>query len=166
MPRHCDGRGSMVRRAFLVGGCLLTALASAQEGSSPPALPRAAGAFHLTVTAQEVSLEAQDASVAAIVTAIGQRTGIPTVIYPGVDERVTIHLTRVALGAALKQVTPNVVILTAPGPDAPPHRIAKVYVFAQGQARLPQAETASEAASRPAPFQFTFDPSQHMQPSQ
>jgi|RhiMethySRZTD1v2_1073278.scaffolds.fasta_scaffold1929193_1 hypothetical protein len=164
----------MMRRAFLVGCCLLTAIATAQEGSSPSTLPLAAGAFHLTVTAYEVSLEAQDASVAAIVAAIGQRTGIPTVIYPGVDERVTIHLTRVALGAALKQVTPNVVIRTALGPDAPPHRIAKVYVFAKGQARppqragapAPQAETAPDTAARPAPFQFTFDPSQHMQPSQ
>jgi hypothetical protein len=125
------------------------------------------------VTAHEVSLEAQDASVAAILAAIGQRTGIPMVMYPGVDERITIHFTRVALDEALTQLTPNVVIRTASGPDAPPHRIAKVYVFAKGQARpqragapAPQAETAPDTAARPAPFQFTFDPSQPMPPSQ
>jgi hypothetical protein len=163
----------MMRRAFLVGCVLLTAIATAQEGSSPSTLPLAAGTFHLNVTAHEVSLEAHDASVAAIFAALGQRTGIPMVIYPGVDERITIHLTRVALDQALKQLTPNVVIRTASGPDAPPHRIAKVYVFAKGQARpqragasAPQAETAPDTAARPAPFQFTFDPSQHRPPSQ
>jgi type II secretory pathway component GspD/PulD (secretin) len=126
------------------------------------------------VTEREVSLDAQEASVAAIFADIGQRTGIPVVIYPGVDERITIHFTRVALAEALKQLTPNVALVTAQGPDAPPHRITKVYVFATGQARSPQravapspqAETVSDAAARPAPFQFTFDPSQHMKPSQ
>jgi hypothetical protein len=153
---------------------MLIDLAAAQPTPPHAASPLAPGTFRLTVTEREVSLEAQEASVAAIFTDIGQRTGIPMVIYPGVDERITIRLTHVALDEALKRLTPNVAIVTAQGMDAPPHRIAKVYVFATGQARppqragapSPQAETANDAAARPAPFQFTFDPSQHMKPSQ
>jgi hypothetical protein len=149
---------------------MLTGLAAAQPLPPQAASPLTPGTFHLTVTEREISLEAQEASVVAIFAAIGQRTGIPMVIYPGMDERITIHLTRVALDEALRRLTPNVALVTAPGPDAPPHRIAKVYVFATGQARPPQragapalqAETAIDAAARPAPFQFTFDPSQHM----
>ena len=168
---------------FILGGMLLTGLTAAQPLPPQEASPLAPGTFRLTVTEREVSLDAQEASVAAIFAAIGQRTGIPMVIYPGVDERITIRLTRVALDEALKQLTPNVALVTAQSPDAPPHRIAKVYVFAKGQAKppqlegsptLPQAPVAKDttepakpsAASRPAPFQFTFDPSQHMQPSQ
>jgi type II secretory pathway component GspD/PulD (secretin) len=158
---------------LILGGMMLTGLAAAQPMPPQAASPLAPGTFRLTVTEREVSLEAQEASVAAIFAAIGQRTGIPMVIYPGVDERITIHLTRVVLDEALKQLTPNVAILTAQGVDAPTHRIAKVYIFAKGQARPPQlegstsppAETANEAAARSAPFQFTFDPSQHMKQS-
>jgi type II secretory pathway component GspD/PulD (secretin) len=155
---------------FILGGILLTGLAAGQPLPPQAASPLAPGTFRLRVTGHEVSIEAQEASVAAIFADIGQRTGIPVVIHPGVDERITIHFTRVALAEALKQLTPNVALVTAQGPDAPPHRIAKVYVFAQGQARpsqlegapASQAETANDAAARPAPFQFTFDPSQHM----
>jgi type II secretory pathway component GspD/PulD (secretin) len=159
---------------------MLTALAAAQEVSSPPSLSLAAGTYRLMVTERAVSLEAQEASIAAIVADISRRTGIPIVIYPGVDERITIHLTQVALAEALKRLAPNVAIVPAQGMDAPPHRIAKVYVFAKGQARTtvvdtrppqregatsPQAETANNAVARPTPFQFTFDPSQYMQRS-
>jgi hypothetical protein len=131
------------------------------------------------VTDRELSLEAQEASVATIVAEIGRRTGIPMVIYPGVDERITTHLTRVALAEALTRLAKNVVILPAQGADAPPHRIAKVYVLAPGQARplgvedgpaqlqapgtTGAAGQAHDKVSRPAPFQFTFDPSQHRQ---
>lgn len=170
----------------LLGSMILTGLAAAQSIPLQAAPPIDPGTFHLTVTEREVSLEAQEASVAAIFAEIGQRTGIPMVIYPGVDERITIQLTRVALHEALKRLTNNVAILTARSTDAPLHRITKVYVFATGYTKPPQvdgspippqapvtgdttrsqAETANRAVARPAPFQFTFDPSQHMKQSQ
>jgi hypothetical protein len=91
--------------------------------------------FRLMVTEREVSLEAQEASVAAILADIGQHTGIPVVVYPGADARITTHLSHVPLGEALKRLAPNIVILPAQGANAPPHRIAKVYVLAVGQNR-------------------------------
>jgi hypothetical protein len=159
---------------FILGGMLLTGLAAAQPMSPQAAPPLAPGTFRLTVTEHKVSLEAQEASMAAILADIGQRTGIPVVVYPGADARVTTHLSRVPLDEALKRLAPNIVILPAQGVNTPPHRIAKVYVLATGQARPPEVEggtlshteTANEAAARPAPFQFTFDPSQPMPPSQ
>jgi hypothetical protein len=145
---HCMG--------LLLGGILLANLAMAQ--SSPPVTSfPATGTYRLTVTDRELSLDAAEASLAAILAEIEQRTGIPIVVYSGMNERVTIHLSPMPLDKAIKQLVPNVAIATAQGPNAPPHRIAKIYVLPKGQNQLTQAE------ERPAggPFQFTFDPSQH-----
>jgi hypothetical protein len=160
---------------------MLMGLAAAQPVFSQEAPALIPGTFRLRVTEREISLEAQEASVAAIVADIGQHTGIPVVVYPGADERITIHLRRVPVDEALKRLAPNIVILPVQGTNAPPHRIAKIYVLAAGQVRPPQVDDgsaqpqapvttgaagkANDGASRPAPFQFTFDPPQHMKPS-
>jgi type II secretory pathway component GspD/PulD (secretin) len=141
----------------VLGGILLTGLAMAQSTPPPANSFLATGTYRLTVTDRELSLDAAEASLAAILAEIEQRTGIPIVVYPGMNERVTIHLSPMPLDKAIKQLAPNVAIATARGPNAPPHRIAKVYVLPKGQNQLTQAE------ERPAggPFQFSFDPSQH-----
>ena len=141
-----------------LGGILLTGLATAQ--STPPQGTSflATGIYRLTVTDRELSLDAREASLAAILAEIGQRTGIPIVtMSPGVDERITVHLSQMPLDKALKQLAPNLAIATAKGPNAPPHRIAKVYVLPKGQTKLAQSEEHAKSG----PFQFTFDPSQH-----
>lgn len=141
---------------FILGGIIAPDLAVAQPIPPQTTGPLASGTFRLTVTEREVSLDAREASAAAILTEIGQRTGIPIVLYPGVDERVTIHLSKVPLDKALRQLRPNVAIVAAQGSNAPPHRIAKVYV-------LPKGQTGPSQLDDPIPgrFQFTFDPSQH-----
>jgi type II secretory pathway component GspD/PulD (secretin) len=141
----------------VLGGILLTGLAMAQSTPPPANSFLATGTYRLTVTDRELSLDAAEASLAAILAEIEQRTGIPIVVYSGMNERVTIHLSPMPLDKAIKQLAPNVAIATARGPNAPPHRIAKVYVLPKGQNQLTQAE------ERPAggPFQFLFDPSQH-----
>jgi hypothetical protein len=142
---------------LVLSGIVLTGLAMAE--STPPLANSflTTGTYRLTVTERELSLDAREASLAAILADIEQRTGIPIVVYSGMNERITIHLSPMPLDKALKQLAPNVAIATAQGPNAPPHRIAKVYVLPKGQNKLAQAE------ERPAggPFQFTFDPSQH-----
>jgi len=143
---------------LILGGLLLTSPAAAQ--STPPQANSflATGTYRLTVTDRELSLDAREASLAAILAEIGQRTGIPIVtMSPGVDERITIHLSPMPLDKALKQLAPNVAIATAKGPNAPAHRIAKVYVLPKGQTKLAQVEEHAKSG----PFQFTFDPSQH-----
>lgn len=143
---------------LLLGGVLLTNLAAAEQTPPPGISFLATGTYRLTVTERELSLDASEASLATILAEIEQRMKIPIVMmYSDVDERVTIHLSLMPLDKALKQLSPNVAIATAQGPNAPPHRIAKVYVLPKGQSKLTQLE------ERPAggPFQFTFDPSQH-----
>jgi type II secretory pathway component GspD/PulD (secretin) len=142
---------------LILGGILLTGLAGAQ--STPPQANSflATGTYRLTVTERELSLDANEASLAAILTEIGQRTGIPIVVYSGMNERITIHLSQMPMDKALKQLAPNLAIATAKGPNAPAHRIAKVYVLPKGQTQLTQLDERPTSE----PFQFTFDPSQH-----
>jgi hypothetical protein len=118
-----------------------------------------------------VSLEAQAASLAAIFAEIRRQTGIVVHLPRAADDTITLHMDRVPLREALTRLARNVVIINARGPDAPSHGIAAVYVLASGQAGAsregperppPPGETVHTPASRPAPFQFTFDPSQHL----
>jgi type II secretory pathway component GspD/PulD (secretin) len=142
---------------LVLGGLLLAGLAMAE--STPPQANSflTTGTYRLTVTERELSLDAVEASLAAILADIEQRTGIPIVVYSGMNERITIHLSPMPLDKALKQLAPNVAIATARGPNAPPHRIAKVYVLPKGQTKLTQLDERPTSE----PFQFTFDPSQH-----
>lgn len=142
---------------LLLGGILLAGLATAE--STPPQANSflATGTYRLTVTERELALDASEAPLAAILTEIGQRTGIPIVVYSGMNERITIHLSQMPLDKAIKQIAPNIAIATARGPKAPPHRIAKVYVLPKGQTQLTQLDERPTSE----PFQFTFDPSQH-----
>jgi ribosomal protein L25 (general stress protein Ctc) len=123
---------------LLLGAMLLTSLAAGQ--SMPPQANSflATGTYRLTVTERDLSLDAREASLAAILAEISQRTGIPIVVYSGMNERITIHLSPMPLDKALKQLAPNVAIATMKGPNAPPHRIAKVYVLPKVQDRPSQ----------------------------
>ena len=158
-PRNISWTSKMTVHVMglLLGGILLTGLATAE--STPPQANSflATGTYRLTVTERELSLDAFEAPLAAIFSDIGQRTGIPIVVYSGMNERITIHLSQMPLDKALKQLAPNVAIATTKGTNAPAPRIAKVYVLPKGQTQLTQLD------ERPAggPFQFTFDPSQH-----
>ncbi len=144
--------------SFILGGLILADLAVAQSVPSQATAFLAPGTFRLTVTERDLSLDAYEASLATILTEIEQRTKIPIVMMSSaVDERITIHLSQIPLDKALKQLAPNVAIATAKGPNAPPHRIAKVYVLPKGQSQLTQLDERPAAG----PFQFTFDPSQY-----
>jgi hypothetical protein len=156
---------------LLFGSLLLPRVSAAQPQSAAPIPPLAPGTFRLAVTGETVSLEAQAASVAAILAELGRQSGIAMHVSRLADETMTLHFDRVPLREALTQVAKNVVMVTAQGPDAPPHGIAAVYVLAAGQAGAPRAgqerpppagETGRTPAAQPAPFQFTFDPSQHL----
>ncbi len=142
---------------LVLGGVLLTGLAVAEPTPPQGTSFLATGTYRLTVTERELSLDASEAPLAAILAEIEQRTGIPIVVYSGMNERITIHLNQMPLDKALKQLSQNVAIATTKGPNAPPHRIAKVYVLPKGQTQLTQLDERPTAE----PFQFTFDPSQY-----
>lgn len=89
-------------QSFILWAMLLTGLAAAQSTPSQGTSFLATGTYRLTVTDRELSLDASEASLAAILAEIGQGTGIPIVIVaPGVDERITIHLSQMPLDKAL-----------------------------------------------------------------
>ena len=166
----------------LVLGCLmLTGVVAAQPAPSSVGSTLAPGTFRLKVTDNALSLEANAASLAAICTAISQHTGIEIVLQRGADQTLTTQLSQVPLREAFKRLAPNIVMMDAQGPSVPSHRIAKVYILPTGQAGGPQpgaARVASpvtptsqdkrvpQADTRPTPFSFTFDPSQHEKPAQ
>lgn len=155
--RSWTSRLTVPLMGLLLGGILLTGLAVAEPTPPPANSFLATGTYRLTVTDRELSLDANEAPLAAIFSDIGQRTGIPIIVYSGMNERMTIHLSQMPMDKALKQLAPNVAIATTKGPNAPAHRIAKVYVLPKGQTQLTQLDERST----PEPFQFTFDPSQH-----
>jgi hypothetical protein len=161
----------VVLLGFVVGSVWLARTAAAQPQTSVPASPLTPGTFRLAVTGESVSLEAQAASMRVILAEIGRQTGITMRISGAVDDTITLHVDRVPLREALTRLAKNVVIVNAQGPNAPPHGIAAVYVLTAGQAGVPHVvqdrppppgETGQKPAARPAPFQFTFDPSQHV----
>lgn len=161
----------------LILGCLmLTGVATAQPSQSLGDTALAPGTFRLTVTDSGLSLDANAASLTAICTAIGHQTGIEIVLNQGAEQTLTAHLAHVPLREAFKRLAPNVVMVDAQGPSVPAHRIATVYILQAGQEGVsqPVAEEAAspvpstsqdtrvpQAGTRPAPFTFTFDPSQH-----
>jgi hypothetical protein len=171
MQRHWHWIHNVVFLGLVVGSVLLPRVSSAQPQASPPTLALAPGTFHLEVTGDIVSLEAQAASIRAILAELGRQTGIAVRMSHTADDTITLHFDRVPVREALTRLAKNVAIVTALGPNAPAHGIAAVYVLAaeqagasrEGQERPPPSgETGQKPASRPAPFQFTFDPSQHL----
>ncbi len=158
MQRSWSSRMTVHVVGLILGGILLTGLAAAQSTSPQSSSFLASGTYRLTVTERDLSLDASEASLVAILAEIEQRTKIPIIMMSSaVDERITIHLSQMPLDKALKQLVPSVAIATAQGPNAPAHRIAKVYVLPKGQSKLAQLDERPAAG----PFQFTFDPSQH-----
>jgi hypothetical protein len=171
MQRHWRWIHNVVFLGLVVGSVLLPRVSSAQPQASSPTLALAPGTFRLEVTGDIVSLEAQAASIRAILAELGRQTGIAVRMSQTADDTITLHFDRVPLREALTRLAKNVAVVNAQGPNAPPHGIAAVYVLTAGQAGVPHevqdrpppsGETGREPASRPAPFQFTFDPSQHV----
>lgn len=160
---------------LLLGCLMVTEIAAAQSVQSLPGTSLAPGTIRLTVTDGHLSLEAEEASVVTIFAEIGQQTGIEMEIHLGTEETITTHFDHVPLQDALKRLAKNVAMLSAQAPDAPTHRITKVYVYPEGQeGALPLSKgnipyktaTTRRDASRPQPFQFTLDPSQYMKKRQ
>jgi hypothetical protein len=170
MRRHWHWTQDIVLLGLVVGSVWLARSTAAQPQAAPPA-SLAPGTFRLAVMGATVSLEAQAAPMKAIVAEIGHQTGIAVRMPRAVDDTITLHLDRVPLREALTRLATNVVIVSVQGPNAPPHGIAAVYVLSAGHAGAPQesqerplppGETGKAPAARPAPFQWTFDPSQHL----
>jgi type II secretory pathway component GspD/PulD (secretin) len=116
--------------------------------------------FVLTVQDSLLSLRAQDASLKAILEAIGRELGMGVVAHISAHDKITVQFDQLTLTDALQRLHTNYAYVMEG------QKVVKLIVLPPGPARLRQpesrrpAETSGKATLQPAPFQFEFDPSQ------
>jgi hypothetical protein len=147
---------------------LLPCLVWAGEVRNPTTPSTHTGEFRLTVDGSLVSLQAQEASLKALLEDLGSQMGIDVVARLPREQKLTLAFDRLHIEEAIERlrVYANIVYLKeSTEPHAPIRRIIAMPRQPGEQtgepARSRRAEPADTAASRPAPFQFTFDPAQH-----
>ena len=147
---------------------LLPCLVWAGEAGNPTTPSTRTGEFRLTVDGNLVSLQAQEASLKALLEDLGRQMGIDVVARLPREQTLTLAFDRLHIEEAIERlrVYANIVYLKeSTEAHAPIRRIIAIPRQAGEQtgepARSRSAEPSDTAASRPAPFQFTFDPAQH-----
>ena len=138
--------------------------------SGPPA------DFILTGHEGLLSLRAEDASLKAIVEAIGQQLSIEVVTRIPADERLTIAFDRLSLPEALTRLRPYVSYLVLEDATTAPGTIRQLIVVSKRLAGTPSSRPTQDGevlaspspsprdaptltdTARPKPFRFEFDP--------
>jgi len=158
------------RRARLPKGllaavlCLVIAQSAAYsaENSQPPQSKSTRQApFTLTIENNLISLTARDASIKAILEALGRRMNIAVVAAIPPEEMITTEFTKLPLQDALKKLSENHAYVTDSAKET--GRITKIMVTPgeKGVARAvsPAHQSIRDmASSQPEPFRFEFDP--------
>ena len=147
---------------------LLPGLLWAGEVGHPTAPSTRTGEFRLTVNGHLVSLQAQEASLRALLEELGRQMGIEVVARLPREQTLTLAFDRLQIEEALERLRAyaNIIYLQeSTEAHAPIRRIIAIPRQPGEQtgepARSRRAEPSDTATSRPAPFQFTFDPAQH-----
>jgi hypothetical protein len=147
---------------------LLPCLVWAGEVRNPTVPPTPTGAFRLTVDGSLVSLQAQEASLKALLEEFGRQMGIEVVVRLPREQTLTLAFDRLQVEEALERLRAyaNIIYLKeSTEAQAPIRRIIAIPRQPGEQtgepARSQRVEPSDTATSRPAPFQFTFDPAQH-----
>jgi hypothetical protein len=150
------------------------------EAETPPGSAKQSASFVLTIREGLLSLRATEASLQAILDAIGQRMHIEVVTQLPADQTVTIAFDQLPLEAALKRLSryASIAYLVQQEAGQGQAQITQITVFPKGsgpegpsaaprepeQVARPEGggppDSVSEESSRPKPFRFTFDPSQ------
>jgi type II secretory pathway component GspD/PulD (secretin) len=124
-----------------------------EQSATPPS------AFVLTVQDSLISLRAQDASLKAILEALGRELAIGVVAHISAHEKITVQFDQLTLTEALQRLHTNYAYVMEG------QKVVKLIVLPPGQERVraPEskrpAEASGKAAPQPAPFRFEFDPS-------
>jgi len=145
--------------------CLIPCLSVGQEATHNPARPAAPPApFVLTIQERLLSLQAQDASLQAIIEEIGRRMHIEVKVHLPAEERITLAFEQLSLAEAIEQLRryTNVVYRTTQAQGD----ITHIIVFPQGGGTAvgtPTSDTRDATASESRPFRFDFDPSKYLQ---
>lgn len=142
--------------------CLIPWLSAGEEATPRPATPSTPPtSFVLTIQAGVLSLQAADASLQAIIEAIGRRMHIDVKVHLPADARITLAFKQLSLPKAIEQFRryTNIVYQTTQAQG----NITQIIVFPQGGGAAlgtPASEASGAAASKP--FQFDFDPSKYL----
>lgn len=126
------------------------------------------GSFQLTVSQGKVSLNAQEAPVAAIFEDLSRKTGIQIENRLNPEQKVTTVFNNVPLAQAIAKLG-SVAIVYGTDRNKPGTQIARIIVSAKGTKMRSQSNTmatpttaaskGSEAGAPARPFAFEFDPS-------
>ncbi|HEY7492005.1 MAG TPA: hypothetical protein VIH59_12960 [Candidatus Tectomicrobia bacterium] len=146
--------------------CALMIPAVLRSGEAGPASGQGAtqpGDFVLTVQGSLLSLRAQDASLKAILEAIGRELAIGVVAHIPAHEKITVQFDGLSLTDALQRLHANHAYVMEG------EKVVQLMVLPSGKERLRvpasrrPAETGGQAVPQPAPFRFEFDPLQRME---
>jgi hypothetical protein len=124
------------------------------------------GTFTVTVRDGKVSLDANKAVVMKVVQELAQVTGVTVEGQPENPEAtITVRLERIPVEEAFQRLVKNVAIFSSTDARTGKQRVSRVVLHKEGTgsatvlAEDPTATPPSEEPT-PAPFSFTFDPSQ------
>jgi hypothetical protein len=126
--------------------------------------------FVLTIQDHLLSLTAKEASLKAILDEIGRRMHIEVAAQIPAQEKITLTFDRLSLEEALQRFGDYTNYVYVKGAEKEPGQISKVMIFPKRETTVPSrppaqaAEVkkgAGQAAPRPEPFKFEFDPSQY-----
>jgi len=137
-----------------------SALLGGEAGRTPEPGATHPSDFVLTVQNSLLSLRAQEASLKAILEAIGRELAIGVVAHISAHEKITVQFDRLSLTDALQRLHTNYAYVMEG------KKVVKLIVLPSGKERLREpesrrpAEVSGKAAPQPAPFRFEFDPSQ------
>ena len=143
-------------------------------GASPRSVT--VGDFNLTGHEGRLSLRAEDASLKAIVEAIGQQLSIEVETRIPADERLTIAFDQLSLPEVLTRLRPYVSYLVLEDATTAPGTIRQLIVVSKRLAGTPSSRPTPDGevlaspspspsdaptltdTARPKPFRFEFDP--------
>lgn len=149
--------------------------AEADVGTAPR-LP--AGAFRLTVDGPLLSLQAHEASLRAVLEALGRQLDIEVVAHLSYDLTLTLAFDRLSLADALDRCRAYANIISVHDPSTTPATMRRMLVIpiqtddpTGTPAHRSHTETSQPDARPPtvphaAPFRFDFDPGQDGQQRQ
>jgi hypothetical protein len=146
--------------------CLILSLRVGAEVAPNPATPQVlSSSFVLTVHERALSLQAEDASLRAIMEELGRQTRIDVQVHLSVDTRVTLAFAQLPLAEAIEHLRryASIVYQTRQAHGD----IIRIIVFPRGLGDstalgMPASNTSDAAGAESKPFQFDFDPSKYL----
>ena len=131
------------------------------EAAAPPSPPVASDAYTLHVNTGLVSVQAREASLLAILQALGKQAGFVVTSNLTNDPRVTLDFTNQPLRQAVQRLTEGTDAVAEFGEQ--PDGLKRLILLSGDRAEtLPEKAATPPPSERPdpkAPFQFELDPS-------